>query len=369
MGNSAGYINKSGIDCRTYGGLDGLPELKRLFSEILGVKQEQVIVVGNSSLNLMFDIISQGMIIGFGQGPWIKKENIKFIALVPGYDRHFSICEYFGIELISIPLLHDGPDMDAVEKAVKDPAVKGMWCVPKYSNPTGITYSEECVKRLAALTPAALDFRIFWDNAYALHHLYDNDDKLYNIYQSCLENGREDMPIMFTSTSKITFPGAGVAALAASPKNVSMIKRRMSFQTIGPDKLNQLRHARMFPDITALFSHMDHHAKILRPKFQTVLSILDRTLKNTGIAEWTDPHGGYFISLYTPAGCAKRAVQLCFEADLVLTNAGAAYPYGIDPDDSNIRIAPTFPSTEELEQATRLLVLAIKYAYLEKLVK
>lgn len=366
VGNAMGFQNATGIDCRNYGGLDGLPELKTLFAEILGVEPSQVIVGGNSSLNMMFDTIAQAMTHGFSGKPWMLQEKIKFLCPSPGYDRHFAICEHFGIEMIPVDNTPDGPDMDQVEALVQDSAVKGIWCVPKYSNPQGITYSDDTVRRLAALKPAAEDFRIFWDNAYAIHCFSDRDDQLLNIYEECKKNGNENLVIQFTSTSKITFPGAGVAAQAAGPEDVARIKRRMGFQTIGPDKLNQLRHARIFTSVDKLRQHMKKHAAILRPKFQIVLDRLEKELGGLGIAEWTNPKGGYFISLDLPDGCAKRTHALCKQAGLVLTGAGATFPYGNDPRDRNLRIAPSYPGNEELELAAELLCICVKYAVLEQ---
>ena len=369
VGNHIGFKNMDGIDCRNYGGLDGLKELKKLFAEILELSPEQIIVGGNSSLNMMFDTVAQAMTHGLGGEPWCKQEGIKFLCPVPGYDRHFAITEYFGLELISVPSNEEGPDMDVVEELVKDEKVKGIWCVPKYSNPEGITYSDNVVKRMARLKPAAGDFRIFWDNAYVIHDLYDEGDKLLNIYTECVKAGNPDLPIIFTSTSKITFPGAGVAAEAASPNNVALLKGRMTYQTIGPDKLNQLRHARIFKSAADVKVHMQKHAEILRPKFEAVLEEFDKQLTGKNIAHWTKPRGGYFISLYVTKGCAKRVEELCANAGMILTSAGATYPYGIDPDDSNLRIAPSFPSVEEIKKASTVLCLAVRYAVLEKLIK
>ncbi len=369
VGNDTGFKNISGIDCRNYGGLDGLTELKNLFGAILELEPDQIIVGGNSSLNMMFDTIAQAMTHGMGGEPWCKQDGLKFLCPVPGYDRHFAITEYFGFKLIPVPTTSEGPDMDIVEELVRDEKVKGIWCVPKYSNPEGITYSDEVVRRMAALKPAAADFRIFWDNAYVVHDLYDEGDRLLNIYTECVKAGNPDMPIIFTSTSKITFPGAGVAAEAASPNNVALLKARMKYQTIGPDKLNQLRHARLLHDLSDVKEHMKRHAAILRPKFQAVLTELDNQLSDKGIAHWTNPKGGYFISLYVEKGCAKRVEELCANAGMILTPAGAAYPYGNDPDDSNIRIAPSYPSVEELKIASVVLCTAVKYAVLEKLCK
>lgn len=366
VSNDLGYKNETGIDCRNYGGLDGLPELKRLFSQIFGVDESLVIVGGNSSLNMMFDTIAQAMTHGFGAEPWLMQKNVKFLCPAPGYDRHFAICEHFGIELIAVANTPEGPDMDAVEKLIKDPSVKGIWCVPKYSNPEGITYSDETVRRIAALKPAAVDFRVFWDNAYAIHSLYDEDDKLLNIYDECVRQGNPNLVIQFTSTSKITFPGAGVAAQTAGPEDVARIKNRMSFQTIGPDKLNQLRHARIFTSLDKVLEHMKKHADVLRPKFEIVLDRFEKEFGGLDIASWTKPKGGYFISLNLPEGCAKKVHTLCKEAGLVLTEAGATFPYGKDPKDSNLRIAPSYPDNEEITLAAELLAICVKIAVIEK---
>lgn len=363
------YINDAGIDCRNYGGLDGLAELKVLFGEILGIDPELVIVGGNSSLNMMFDTIAQAMTHGLGDEPWIKQGKIKFLCPSPGYDRHFAICEHFGIELILVSNTPYGPDMDEVEELIKDSAVKGMWCVPKYSNPEGIIYSDDTVRRIAALKPAAKDFRVFWDNAYAIHGLYENNDKLLNIYDECVKCGNPNLVIQFTSTSKITFPGAGVAAQAAGPEDIARIKKRMSFQTIGPDKMNHLRHARNFKNLDALMDHMKKHADILRPKFEIVLNRFEKEFGDSELVRWTKPKGGYFISMDLPEGCAKHTHTLCKEAGLVLTGAGATFPYGKDPKDSNLRIAPSYPSCDELALAAELLSICVKLAVLEKLVK
>ena len=362
-----GFMCKNGVDTRNYGLLDGIIEAKRLFAEILEMPEETVIAGGSSSLSMMFDTIAQGMVKGYGDKPWIFDENRKFLCPAPGYDRHFAITEYFGFELITIPVDENGPDMDMVEEYVKDSSVKGIWCVPKYSNPNGTTYSDEVVRRFANLKPAAKDFRIMWDNAYVVHDLTDDGDKLLNLYDECLKAGSEDMPILFASTSKITFPGAGVACLAASPGNLSMIKERMKYQVIGPDKINQLRHTLFLPDLEAVKVQMKKHTEILRPKFEAVLNEFDRTLEGLGIAKWTKPKGGYFISLNVMDGCAKRVGQLCKEVGLVLTNVGATYPYGKDPHDSNIRIAPSYPSAEDIGKAAKVLSVAVRYAALEKL--
>ena len=368
VGNDTGFKNIEGTDCRNYGGLDGLKELKVLFADVLELSPEQIIVGGNSSLNMMFDTIAQAMTHGMGGEPWLKQGKLKFLCPVPGYDRHFAITEYFGFELIPVPMDENGPDMDMVEELVKDSSVKGIWCVPKYSNPEGITYSDEVVRRFARLNPAARDFRIIWDNAYVIHDLYDEGDKLLNIYDECVKAGNPDLPLIFASTSKISFPGAGVAVVAGSPNNVALLKSRMKYQTIGPDKLNQLRHARMFSNLYDLKEHMKKHAEIIRPKFERVLSELD-TIKELGVARWNKPNGGYFISVYVMNGCAKRVEQLCANAGVILTPAGAAYPHGLDPDDSNLRIAPTYPSADDIGTAAKVLCVAIKYAALEKLIK
>ena len=344
-----------------------MTELKDLFANILELQPDQIIVGGNSSLNMMYDTISQAMTHGMGGEPWCRQGKLRFLCPVPGYDRHFAITEYFGFEMIPVPMNEEGPDMDVVEELVQDKRVKGIWCVPKYSNPEGVTYSDEVVRRMARLKPAAGDFRIFWDNAYAVHDLYEEGDHLLNLYEECVKAGNPDLPIIFASTSKITFPGAGVAVEAASPNNVALLKGRMKYQTIGPDKLNQLRHARMFRTPGDLKRHMRRHAEILRPKFESVWNELDKQLTGTGIARWTHPRGGYFISLYVLEGCAKRVEELCANAGMILTPAGATYPYGIDPRDSNIRIAPSYPSVSEIENASVVLCTAVRYAALEKI--
>ena len=369
VGNNSGFKNCEGTDCRNYGGLDGLIELKYLFSHIMGIDHSQIIVGGNSSLNMMFDTIAQAMTHGMGGEPWLLQGGVKFLCPCPGYDRHFAICEHFGIEMIPVPNTPEGPDMDVIEELIKDEKVKGMWCVPKYSNPEGITYSDDTVRRIAAMKPAAADFRIMWDNAYAIHGIYDEEDNLLNVYEEALKYGNEDNVIMFTSTSKITFPGAGVAAEGASPKNVAMLKQRMGYQTIGPDKLNQLRHARMFPNFDVLKAHMKEHAKILRPKFDAVLNALHRELSGKEIAHWTEPRGGYFVCLNVMEGTAKRVEALCSKAGLKLTTVGATYPYGNDPKDSTIRIAPSYPAVEQVKAASEILVNTVKLAALEKLLE
>lgn len=356
-----------GMDIRNYGGLDGIPECKALFCEILDVKPENLIIFGNSSLNVMYDYIAQCMMFGAGAEPWCKQDEIKFLCPVPGYDRHFAILEHFGIEMLNVPSDENGPDMDMIEELVKDEKVKGVFCVPMYSNPTGYTYSDETVKRFAALKPAAKDFRAIWDNAYCVHHIYDKHDELANIFAECEKYGTEDNFIEVCSTSKITYPGSGVAALAASDTNIAAIKKRMTIQTIGHDKLNELRHAAFFKNKAGIEKHMLRHAEILRPKFDAVLDAFNTKLSGKGIAEWTVPNGGYFISLDVYPGCAKRTVQLCKEAGVTLTGAGATYPYGKDPEDKNIRIAPTFPSRDELCKAVEILCLCVEISAVEKL--
>ena len=365
--DETGYKAKNGFDCRNYGVLDGIEEAKSFFAGIMDVPTGNVIVGGNSSLNMMFDIIAQGMSKGFGEGAWAKEDKIKFLCPAPGYDRHFAITEYFGFEMINIPMQADGPDMDMIEESIKDPAVKGIWCVPKYSNPEGTTYSDEVVKRMSALKPAAKDFIIMYDNAYAVHHLNDTPDTLLNIFDECKKNGTEDMLLQFASTSKITFAGSGMSAVAASDNTIKKLKARLTLQTIGSDKINQLRHCRMFNSPEALMKHMAEHAKIIAPKFEVVLSKLEAQLAPLDIARWTKPNGGYFVSFYAQKGCASRIATLCKDAGMVLTPAGASYPYGVDPDDSNIRIAPTFPPLTELDVAMDLFCLAVKIATLEKM--
>lgn len=364
---------EDGTDVRNYGILDGIPEAKKLFADMVGAKPSQVMVLGNSSLNIMYDCIARAELFGImGNTPWSRLDKVKFLCPVPGYDRHFGVTQQFGIEMINIPMNEDGPDMDMVESYVNtDPAVKGIWCVPVFSNPGGVVYSDETVRRFANLKPAAPDFRIFWDNAYGIHYLYDlrNDEEagILNILEECEKAGNPDMVYQFCSTSKITFPGAGVAALSSSEENIADIKSKMKWQTIGPDKVNQLRHVRYFKDINGMKEHMKLHAAVIRPKFELVLNTLEKELGGLEIASWSKPLGGYFISFNATNGCAKAIVARCKEAGLVLTGAGAAFPYGIDPDDSNIRIAPTLPSKEELAVATNLFVTCVKLVTVEKL--
>ena len=355
---------EAGIDCRNYGLLEGIPEARRLLGAMTEVTPDKIIIFGNSSLNVMFDTISRSMTHGVcGNTPWCKLDKVKFLCPAPGYDRHFKITEYFGIEMITVPMTPTGPDMDIVEKLVSsDDAIKGIWCVPKYSNPQGITYSEETVKRFARLKPAAPDFRIFWDNAYCIHHLYEEKDFLLEILEECEKAGNPDLAYKFLSTSKVSFPGSGIAAVAASPRNLEDIKKHMSIQTIGHDKINQLRHVRFFKDIEGMHEHMKKHAEILRPKFEAVENTLEKEIGGLGIGEWTNPKGGYFISFESMEGCAKAIVAQAAEAGVKMT-----YPYGKDPHDSNIRIAPSFPTLEELQTATEIFVLSVKLVSVEKL--
>lgn len=359
-----------GSDCLNYGGVDGLPEAKELFAQILGVSSNEVIIGGSSSLTMMHDTISRAMFHGVcgSEQPWGKQPKVKFICPSPGYDRHFAICELFNIEMIVVDMLHDGPDMDAVEALVsQDDTVKGIWCVPKYSNPDGITYSDQVVERLASMTTKASDFRIFWDDAYSVHHLTDQPDQLRNILSACKEAGNPDRVFMFCSTSKITFPGAGVAAMAGSVANINYTRKQISVQTIGPDKINQLRHIRFLKDMDHLRDHMAQHAAILKPKFEMVLGKLESELGGNHIASWNKPNGGYFISLNTLDGCATNAVTMAADAGVTLTAAGATFPYGRDPRDRNIRIAPSFPSVKELEKSIEVLSICIQMASIEKI--
>lgn len=363
---------EDGTDCRNYGVLDGISEAKELLADMIEVHPDNIIIYGNSSLNVMYDTISRSMTHGvMGNTPWCKLDKVKFLCPVPGYDRHFAITEYFGIEMINIPMTMEGPDMDMVERLVaEDESIKGIWCVPKYSNPQGITYSDETVRRFARLKPAAKDFRIYWDNAYGVHHLYDHDqDNLIEIIAECKRAGNPDMVYKFCSTSKISFPGSGVAAVAASPNNLVDIKKQLKIQTIGHDKVNQLRHVRFYKDIHGMIEHMRLHADILRPKFEMVLNILEQELSDCGIGTWTKPKGGYFISFDSMEGCAKAIVAKAKKAGVVMTPAGATYPYGKDPQDSNIRIAPTYPPISELEVAARLFTLCVKLVSVEKILE
>lgn len=359
---------ESGLDVRNYGMLDGIPECKKLFADLLEVKPENVIVGGNSSLSLMFDFVSQCMYQGVGFTPWSQQGEVKFLCPCPGYDRHFAICEYFGIKMINVPMTADGPDMDVIEEAVKDSSVKGMFCVPKYSNPQGITFSAETVKRIANLDTAAEDFRIIWDNAYIVHDLTDTTDELVNIFDILPEKNK-DMVIEVASTSKISYPGAGVSCLVSSVDNIKYILKRLTIQAISYDKVNMLRHVKFFKDVEGIKAHMQLHAKILKPKFDAVIDTLNADLCGLGIAEWNVPNGGYFISLDVTGGSASRVGVLCKEAGVTLTNVGATFPYGKDPTDSNIRIAPTFPTPEVLSKAVKVLTVSVKLACLENLCK
>ena len=362
--------SENGTDLRNYGVLDGIPEVKKLIGDMVGAKPENVIVYGNSSLNIMYDQIARAEIFGIcGNTPWCKLDKVKFLCPVPGYDRHFAITEEFGIEMINIPMTEDGPDMDMVEQYVNnDVAVKGIWCVPKYSNPQGVVYSDETVRRFANLKPAAADFRIFWDNAYVVHHLYeDNQAQILNILDECEKAGNPDIVFQFCSTSKVSFPGAGIAAISASAANIADIKKRLTIQTIGHDKINQLRHVKFFKDQKGVQEHMMKQAAIIRPKFEMVEEMFTEEIASRGIGTWMHPLGGYFISFEALEGCAKKIVEKCKEAGVVLTGAGSPYPYKKDPKDSVIRIAPTFPSVDELRQAMEIFCVCVKLASVEVL--
>lgn len=362
-----------GTDCRNYGMMDGIPEAKQLMADMMGVASaENVIVCGNASLSIMYDTVSRHMTHGvLGNTPWCKLDKVKFLCPVPGYDRHFAITEHFGIEMINVPMTLEGPDMDMVEKLVaEDESIKGIWCIPKYSNPQGITYSKETVQRFAALKPAAKDFRIFWDNAYVIHHLQeDKQEEIPDILRECEKAGNPDMVYEFASTSKVSFAGAGISAMAASKANLEEARKSMTIQTIGYDKVNQLRHVRYFKNLDGLKLQMKRHADIIRPKFEAVLEILDRELGGLGIGSWLRPYGGYFISFDALEGCAKAIVAKCKEAGVVLTGAGATFPYKKDPKDSNIRIAPTFPTPEEMAAAAELFVLCVKLVSIDKILQ
>jgi DNA-binding transcriptional MocR family regulator len=368
--SDSSFKTADGADSRNYGGIDGIPEAKELFSKMIDVDAKEIIIGGNSSLSMMYDTVSRAMTHGVlgSKVPWGKLPVVKFICPSPGYDRHFSICEFFNIEMIPVEMRADGPDMDAVEKLVSsDESIKGIWCVPKYSNPDGITYSDEVVDRFARLRPKAKDFRIFWDNAYAVHHLTDQPDRLKNILSACKEAGNPDMVYIFGSTSKISFAGGGIAMMGASEANIGFIKKQLAIQTIGPDKLNQLRHVRYFQRFENIEEHMKKHAAILKPKFDAVLEILEAELGDKNIAWWSKPNGGYFISFNTLDGCAKDVVAMAAEAGVIFTKAGATFPYGKDPHDRNIRIAPTFPPLEELRKAIELLCICVQLVSAKKI--
>ena len=359
----------NGVDCRNYGGLDGIDEAKQLLADMMEVPKDNVIIFGNSSLNVMYDTVARAMTHGImGSTPWAKLDKVKFLCPVPGYDRHFAITETFGIEMINIPMTENGPDMDLVEKYVNnDETVKGIWCVPKYSNPQGVVYSDETVRRFAALKPAAADFRIFWDNAYVVHHLYKEDQaQILDILEECKKAGNPDMVFEFCSTSKVSFPGSGIAAIASSETNIADIKKRLTIQTIGHDKINQLRHVKFFKNVDGIKAHMEKQADLIRPKFELVEKIFSDELASRGIGTWMNPLGGYFISFEAPEGCAKEIVSKCKEAGVVLTGAGSPFPYKKDPKDSVIRIAPTYPSLAELEQAANVFVVVVRMVAAEK---
>ena len=361
--------SECGIDCRNYGCLDGIPEVKRLMAEMMGTTEDHIFIGGNASLTLMFDTVSRAYTHGImGETPWCKLDKVKFLCPVPGYDRHFAITETFGIEMINIPMTENGPDMDLVEKYVNnDETVKGIWCVPKYSNPQGVVYSDETVRRFAALKPAAADFRIFWDNAYVVHHLYKEDQaQILDILEECKKAGNPDMVFEFCSTSKVSFPGSGIAAIASSETNIADIKKRLTIQTIGHDKINQLRHVKFFKNVDGIKAHMEKQADLIRPKFELVEKIFSDELASRGIGTWMHPLGGYFISFEAPEGCAKEIVSKCKEAGVVLTGAGSPFPYKKDPKDSVIRIAPTYPSLAELEQAANVFVVVVRMVAAEK---
>ena len=372
LDSNADMYSSEGVDVRNYGVLDGIAEAKELLSDMMENHPDHILIFGNSSLNVMYDSISRSMTHGvMGSTPWCKLDEVKWLCPVPGYDRHFAITEYFGIQMIPVPMTEHGPDMDMVEDLVaSDEAIKGIWCVPKYSNPQGYSYSDETVRRFARLKPAARDFRIYWDNAYGMHHLYDHEqDYLIEILAECKRAGHPDLVYKFASTSKISFPGSGIASMATSLNNLDDIKKQVQYQTIGHDKVNQLRHVRFFQDIHGMVKHMQKHANILRPKFEMVEDIFEKNLAGTGVGEWTKPKGGYFISFETLPGCAKAVVDKCKKAGVTLTGAGAAFPYKKDPKDSNIRIAPTYPPLEDLRIASELFTLCVKLVSVEKLLK
>ena len=367
--NDGDFSSENGIDVRNYGMLDGIPEAKKLFSDMIGASEDEVIIFGNSSLNAMFWAVQTAFNKGIlGGKPWSELDKVKFLCPVPGYDRHFKITEFFGVEMINIPMTPTGPDMDMIEKLVADDdSIKGIWCVPQYSNPDGISYSDETVKRFAALKPAAKDFRIFWDNAYCIHHLTDKPKLILNILDEAKKCGNENIVYMFASTSKVTFPGAGVAVMAASRENIDELKKYLGISIISYDKMNQLRHVKFFGTFENMCEHMKKHRDIIKPKFDLVCDMLEKEIAPLGIGEWTVPQGGYFISFNALEGCAKKIVKLCADAGVTLTGAGATFPYGKDPEDKNIRLAPTYPSLEDLAKAMQLFVICVKIASAEKL--
>lgn len=367
--NADEYKSENGMDCRNYGMLDGIPEAKRLFSKMIDVNEDEIIVFGNSSLNIMFWTIQTAFTHGIlGGTPWAKLDKVKFLCPAPGYDRHFAICEFFGIEMITVPMGETGPDMDMIEKLVaEDESIKGIWCVPQYSNPEGVVYSDETVKRFANLKPKAKDFRIFWDNAYCIHHLTDDTSRIPSILAEAKKAGNDNIVYTYGSTSKITFAGAGVAVMGTSVENIASLKKAMTISTISFDKMNQLRHVKYFGTYEKLVEYMKKHRALLEPRFNAVTSALEKEIKPYGIGSWLNPKGGYFVSFNSLNGCAKRIVELCKNAGVTLTNAGATFPYGKDPDDKNIRIAPSYPSVEELEKAMELFVICVKLASAEKL--
>ena len=372
LNNNTNFVGEDKLDVRNYGVLPGIKEARRFFADILDVKPENVVLYGSASLTLMYDTISRAYVKGIlGSTPWSKLDKVKFLCPVPGYDRHFTVCEFFGIEMINVPMNEDGPDMDMVEKLVsEDSAIKGIWCVPKYSNPDGYVYSGEVVKRFASLKPAAEDFRIYWDNAYIIHHLYpDEPAQILNIIEECEKAGNPDMVYEFCSTSKVTFPGAGISAMASSEKNINSTISMMNAQIISHDKMNQLRHVLFFPTMKDLEEHMAKHAEIMRPKFETVVEMLENELGGLGIAEWTNPKGGYFIGFNSMEGCAKKIVSMCADAGVIMTDAGATYPYGKDPKDRNIRIAPSFPMIDELIEACKIFIICVKIASIDKILE
>ena len=372
LNDNTNFVGEDKLDVRNYGVLPGIKEARRFFADILDVKPENVVLYGSASLTLMYDTISRAYVKGIlGSTPWSKLDKVKFLCPVPGYDRHFTVCEFFGIEMINVPMNEDGPDMDMVEKLVsEDSAIKGIWCVPKYSNPDGYVYSGEVVKRFASLKPAAEDFRIYWDNAYIIHHLYpDEPAQILNIIEECEKAGNPDMVYEFCSTSKVTFPGAGISAMASSEKNINSTISMMNAQIISHDKMNQLRHVLFFPTMKDLEEHMAKHAKIMRPKFEKVVEMLENELGGLGIAQWTNPKGGYFIGFNSMEGCAKKIVSMCADAGVIMTDAGATYPYGKDPKDRNIRIAPSFPTIDELIEACKIFIICVKIASIDKILE